>query len=69
MTAAIDWIIAERLPIRRCTIYQLRVGPLNFWPDRGTFNFDGSLRLPGVGLRAFKTAVAEWQASEESDYR
>ena len=68
MTAAINWLLSQGLPVKRCTVHQIRVGPLNFWPERGTFNIEASPRAAAKGLRAFKSAVADWRAREEEEW-
>ncbi len=68
MTAAIDWIESARLPLIRKTMAQLKIGPLNFYPDKGTFHFEGAPAGREKGLRAFKIAVHAWQEEERRDF-
>jgi hypothetical protein len=60
MRGAIDWCEAAGLPVRRCSPTQIRVDPLNFWPDTGSANINGSHALPERGLAAFQRLVAAW---------
>lgn len=60
MRVAVDWCLAKGLPVRRCTLSQLRVGPINFWPDSGTINFEASTAANAEGLAAFRRLVLAW---------
>jgi hypothetical protein len=65
MRVAIDWCLAKRLPVRRCTQMQLRLGPINFWPDSGTINFEASPAAEAEGLTAFRRLVTAWLSLSE----
>ena len=56
--AAVEWCKSLGLPIVRCSPYQLKCGPWNFY-TKGTFHHDGGGRK-GAGLPAFKAAIEEW---------
>lgn len=62
MRVAIDWCVSKSYPVRRCTPLQLRVGPINFWPDSGTINFEASRAASAEGLVTFRRLVSAWQA-------
>jgi len=48
----------NRIPIRRPSHTQLKVGRLNFWPQSGKIYRDGDLKsLPEQGLAAFAQAL------------
>jgi hypothetical protein len=68
MTAAIDWATSERLRVIRPTHKMLKIGPLNFYPDSGTFHREGNRAARECGLRAFKAEVARWQEEERRDF-
>jgi hypothetical protein len=68
MTAALDWAEAARLPIVRKTMAQLKIGPLNFYPDKGTFHSEGAPAGHEKGLRAFKIAVEDWRREERRNF-
>lgn len=60
MRVATEWCIAKGYPVRRCSPCQLRVGPINFWPDSGTINFEASAAAESEGLAAFRRMVTAW---------
>lgn len=66
--ATIAWVEAARIKAIRPTMLQLKVGPMNFYPDKGTMHRDGEPTMPGRGLRAFKIAVDDWLEQERRDY-
>jgi len=57
---AIDWCLAKGYPVRRCSRCQIRVGPINFWPDSGTINFEASRAAKSEGLASFRRMVTAW---------
>lgn len=61
--AMIDWCEAGGLPVIRCSDYQAKSGPWNFY-TRGTFHHDGDSRRRGAGFPAFKVAVESWLEEE-----
>jgi hypothetical protein len=44
MREAIDWLCNAGIPFIRPTDWQLKIGPLNFYPDKGTIHRDGNRR-------------------------
>ncbi len=68
MQAALAWCLAEGLAVKRLTKFQIQVGPLSFYPDKGTFNLDGNPKDKARGLKAFKAAVEAWQKDEAENY-
>ena len=65
MRLAINWCLAQGYPVRRCSPSQLRVGPINFWPNSGTINFEASPAAPSEGLAAFSRMVTTWSGLSE----
>lgn len=57
MAVALEWLKENAISYRRPTFYHLKVGKLNFWPDRGTITLDGGAALPPGGWEAFKELV------------
>jgi hypothetical protein len=56
MKAAVDWCEKTGLGVLRPTFFQLKVGHLNFYPDRGTIWIDGKETLHG-GLPTFQRLI------------
>ncbi|MFL6725890.1 MAG: hypothetical protein ACJ8FS_05180 [Sphingomicrobium sp.] len=65
MRLAIDWCVGKGYPVRRCSPCQLRVGPINFWPNSGTINFEASRAARPQGLVAFRRIVVGWYSLSE----
>ena len=61
--AMIDWCQARGLPVVRCSDFQAKTGPWNFY-TRGSFHRDGDSRPRGMGFPAFKVAVEAWLEDE-----
>jgi hypothetical protein len=61
--AVINWCQQRDLPIVRCSDYQLKSGPWNFY-TKGTFHHDGDRHRCGRGFAAFKIAVEAWLEEE-----
>jgi hypothetical protein len=57
MAVALEWLKENAIPFRRPTYYQVKVGILNFWPDRGTITVDGGAALAPGGWDAFRELV------------
>jgi hypothetical protein len=59
MQQAIDWLEEQGYPVSRPTEWQLKIGPFNFYPDKGTILRDGD-RQPhsGRGLAALEKLLA-----------
>lgn len=68
MSSAIAWCSAQGLPVRRVSMYQLKVGPWNLYPDRGSFNRDDLPKKQTGGFPAFQTAVRDWWDRENAPY-
>lgn len=66
--ATAAWVEAERIPATRPTKSQLKVGVLNFYPDKGTIHEDGQPAMTVRGLAAFKIAVDAWSEQERRNY-
>lgn len=62
--AAINWCQGLGLPVVRCSDYQLKTGPWNFY-TKGTFHRDDDPTQRGVGFPAFKRAIENWLQVEE----
>ena len=67
-TATTAWVEREKIPAIRPSKSQLKVGPLNFYPDKGSIHRDGEPTMRDRGLRAFKSAVWLWLDQERDDY-
>lgn len=51
MTEAVAWLNQNGIRFEFLPPYQLKIGPLNFWPRRGTITFDGEdQKRPEKGL-------------------
>lgn len=49
------WLRTQRLPFIRCSRYHIRIGDLNFYPDKGTiYRSDDLGALPETGLTALQ---------------
>ena len=57
MREAIDQLEALCVTLYRPTDYQLKVGKLNFYPDKGTIQFDACPALAERGLHAFLALI------------
>ena len=57
--AVINWCQQHGLPVVRCSDYQLKFGPWNFY-TKGTFHHDGDPQRRGFGFAAFKIAIEAW---------
>jgi hypothetical protein len=58
MRETIDWLEANRVRPLRPTAYQVKVGFINFYPDKGTIQMDGDPRPHAVrGFEEFKRLV------------
>jgi hypothetical protein len=68
MTNAIAWLVAQGLPVRRVSIHQVKVGPWNLYPDRGSFNRDDMPAKREGGFEAFQEQVAFWWRRKNAPY-
>lgn len=51
MAEAVAWLNQNGIRFESLPPYQLKIGPLNFWPVRGTITFDGEdQKRPEKGL-------------------
>ncbi|MDD4911062.1 MAG: hypothetical protein PHP57_02095 [Sideroxydans sp.] len=51
MAEAVAWLNQNGIRFESLPPYQLKIGPLNFWPRRGTITFDGEdQKRPENGL-------------------
>lgn len=51
MAEAVAWLNQNGIRFESLPPYQLKIGPLNFWPGRGTITFDGEdQKRPEKGL-------------------
>jgi hypothetical protein len=58
MQAALRWLTQAGLRFARPTRYQLKIGPLSFYPDKGTLYRDGDRQaLPERGLPALQALL------------
>ncbi|MFK5598294.1 hypothetical protein ACFZ8E_15060 [Methylobacterium sp. HMF5984] len=49
------WLCKQRLAFVRCSRYHIRIGDLNFYPDKGTiYRSDDLGALPETGLTALQ---------------
>ena len=59
MRAALHWLTQAGVVFTRPTRYQLKIGPLSFYPDKGTLYRDGDRQaLPDRGLPALQRLLA-----------
>jgi hypothetical protein len=57
MCEAVAWCRANNIPVRRSTQFQLKYGPINFWPEKGTIHVDELGTLSQKGLTVFKALL------------
>lgn len=57
MTKAIEWCQSKNIPIRRQTTFQLKIGPINFFPNKGTVHVDEIGTLTERGLEVFQALL------------
>lgn len=58
MKEAVAWCRTAKLPVRRTTAFQLKIGFVNFYPARGTIFVDRIGTLPESGLAVLKSVIA-----------
>jgi len=58
MKETVAWCRTTKLPVRRTTAFQLKIGLINFYPARGTIFVDGIGTLPESGLAVLKSVIA-----------
>ncbi len=54
MRTAVRWLFDVKAPFARTSPTQLKVGRINFYPDKGTIYLGGRAPLPQRGLREFQ---------------
>lgn len=64
MRRVIAWCSAHGLDVRRMSPSQIKVGPLNCWPDTGAWNRDDDPKRKPGGIPAFITAVEAWMTAQ-----
>lgn len=57
MTQAIAWCQSKNIAIRRQTTFQLKIGPINFFPNKGTVHVDEIGTLTEHGLEVFQALL------------
>lgn len=67
MREAIDWLNNEGIPFIRPTNWQLKIGPINFYPDKGTIHCDDERRHPEWGLAALQELLRQRNATRAID--
>lgn len=76
MREAIAWCRANKIDVRRHTDFQLKCGPINFWPGKkGTVHVDEIGTLPERGFEVFKSLAIKphrsvkdvWSTCKELD--
>lgn len=55
MREAIDWLLEQKIRFVRPTRYHLKIGRLNFYPQKGSINLDGEPRFSEEGLEGLQT--------------
>ena len=58
MTQAIDWCVANSQHVRRTSVFQLKFGPMNFYPQTGTIYLDSGQTLNKKGFDVVKEILA-----------
>lgn len=69
MGNAIAWCAAQGMTVRRVSQHQIKIGPWNFYPDKGTFNRDDLPRKQVGGFPAFQAAISAWWNGETARYQ
>jgi hypothetical protein len=59
MKEAIAWCRTKALDARRNTDFQLKIGLINFYPEKGTIFVDRVGTLPDRGLPVLKSLIAQ----------
>jgi len=59
--AFVKWAQKHKLPVRRTSPFQYKIGPWNYYPTKQTFNSDDKpeVKLKGFGL--LKQHVLDWR--------
>lgn len=64
MRRVIGWCAAQGADVRRTSPNQIKVGPLNCWPDAGAWNRDDDPKRKAGGVPAFMAAVEAWMSAQ-----
>lgn len=59
MRETVAWCRANKIYLRRPTRFQLKVGSINFWPEKGTIYVDELGTLSQKGLPIFKALLGK----------
>jgi hypothetical protein len=63
MKEAKDWLDAQGIPYLFREPHQLKIGPVNFWPGRGTITVDGEIgKRPEKGLGGLECTLLDLQS-------
>lgn len=71
MRDAVEWCVANNISFERKSQYQIKVGHLNYYPDRETIQFDGKKKLPYGTFEKFKRMAKqnrEWRKGHLRDF-
>lgn len=71
MRETVDWCSANSINFKRVSQYQIKVGHLNYYPDRETIQFDGKPKLPYSTFEKFKRLAQrnrEWRKGHLRDF-
>ncbi|AZO33554.1 MAG: hypothetical protein EOS54_04000 [Mesorhizobium sp.] len=63
MQRAIKRLVSNGYGVSRKSPHQLKVGPYNFYPDRGTITQDGEKRIELKGIDHFIALLEECKAA------
>lgn len=56
MKDALAWLDTQKVPYLFLPPYQIKIGPINFWPGRGTITVDGEFgKRQGKGLDGLRS--------------
>lgn len=66
MQRAIKRLVSNGYDVLRKSPHQLKVGPFNFYPDRGTITQDGAKRIEQKGIEHFITRLKEREVPTKS---
>jgi hypothetical protein len=65
MTEALAWLDAHGIRVTRPTAWQLKIGPYNYYPDKGTIHRDGDRQPhPERGLPALQQLLHPFLEAE-----
>ena len=67
MKEAYAWLQRKKIQFIRPSMYQLKIGELNYYPDRGTIQIDGMRANQERGFGAFKAIIEDIRAGKSLD--